>query len=583
MSSISLKTKIDTSESVSPLVYSYPSLMGNRRIDILRGERLYGTIDGKNSLELRGIPPDLLAVDGKGRLESYLRQCYPVVCKGVDGEDSAISLRPALLGGTRTRIPFQPGLALGSIVKGDVVKKLVAYADKTRQVEQYQMQIEEAEQRYNILEAKIRSYKEQGRANTSSGRALISVWEKEMEGITEKMIPNLEKALCAISYDSDFFVNFQAGLHSPIDTEKSHIEIQPRAFDSLSYSSQYIKMGEDISKIHDKISQSSSSGSASASVGCWMGKGQVSAASARAAADRVVQIKGQEIAEAVLVVNAFMTTRNVRTFTKIHYNYDTLKKIYEAMQKDDPSKWAEYGINANEGSKEILILTEAVMGASFTGIITFLNEGKTRGSEEHHFKESQHSASASVKRGFFGFGGSVGGSYSGQNASGSEDNVLANYSNTRVNIEIFCQGAIPTFAREVVERELLKHVDLNPAKFELSTRDEKTVEDLLSGDGQKMQRANLKQQVKMQNAAVGVLNACRGLKSVTEKDEIHTTHSVFTSYDNFSRQITEDKDCGVPVGFNYTVLSEKEIKELLDAREKELEKHSSAKGKEEEI
>ncbi|MCC6128252.1 MAG: hypothetical protein IT584_03525 [Chlamydiae bacterium] len=322
-------------------------------------------------------------------------------------------------------------------------------------------------------------------------------------------------------------------------------------------------------------------------MGCWLGKGQVSSSWARAAADRVIQIQKQNIAEAVLVVNAFMTTRNVRTFTKISYNYDTLQKIYDTMRDDNVAKQAEYGINVDGDSKEILILTEAVMGASFTGIITFLKEDKTRGSEEHHMQDSQHSSSVSLKRGFFGIGVSAAGSYSGQSASGSEDSELTNHLNTRVNIEIFCQGAIPTFAREVVERELLKHVDLNPAKFELSTRDEKTVEDLLSGDVAKMERANLKQQVKMQNAAIGVLNACRGLKSVTEKEEIHTTHSIFTSYDNFSRQIVEDKDCGVPVGFNYTVLSQSEIKNLLETREgfreRRLEEPTFNRGKEQEI
>ncbi|MCC6127777.1 MAG: hypothetical protein IT584_01050, partial [Chlamydiae bacterium] len=247
MSSISLKREMGASERQSHFVYSYPSLMGDRKVDILQGDRLYGTINGGRSLELRGIPKELLGAKSPERLRNYLKFCYPVVSKGVDGEDSAISLRPTLLGGTRIKIPFQPGLALGSIVKGDTVKKMVAYAEKMGLVEQYQMQIEEAEDRFNVLEAKIQSYKDQGRASKKSGAALIAVWEKEKRNITEKMIPKLEEALEKISYDSDFFANFQAGLHSPIDMEKSQMEIQPRAFDSLSYNSQYISMSEDLS------------------------------------------------------------------------------------------------------------------------------------------------------------------------------------------------------------------------------------------------------------------------------------------------------------------------------------------------
>jgi hypothetical protein len=234
------------------------------------------------------------------------------------------------------------------------------------------------------------------------------------------------------------------------------------------------------------------------------------------------------------------------------------------MKKGTEEDYKRYGITVREdGRKEIYVLTETLIGGSFTAFVTFLDENKFKEERKKHAHEDSSTTSANARGWFFT---RIDGDYSqsSQEASQTEDDIARAVTKTRVNIEIVSQGVVPKFTREVIEHEILKHLDLNPSKFEISQRDESDVKTLITGTHQERAEAALRQQIKMANAQVAVVNTYRGLISTKDKQHIHTPHSAMEAYDNFAAQMTTDQGCGVPIGFNYQVLDEARLKQILD-------------------
>ena len=57
---------------------------------------------------------------------------------------------------------------------------------------------------------------------------------------------------------------------------------------------------------------------------------------------------------------------------------------------------------------------------------------------------------------------------------------------------------MPVFSRDVIEHEIVKHLDLNPSKFELSKKDESEAAIMASAKGQAKTTATVKRQMKME-------------------------------------------------------------------------------------
>ncbi|KIC72986.1 hypothetical protein DB42_CO00210 [Neochlamydia sp. EPS4] len=557
-------------------VNTYKSLLNDKKIEVLYNKQTglsaiihfldaQGNVVSKSlPLPLKGMPAEITVQKDVSQIKRFFENTHLIAEKGLEGSYAHVSVHVSGKGGGNGKIPFQPGLALGSVVRGETLIKMEEYAQKMANEETIIEQIKSAEQRIDMLKTKIKARHDVA-VQGESGDPLIACWEKQM-GAATNFIKTLSAKLNSASGEIPIFENFYQGVESPIDMARSQMEVQPRGFDSLHYNSQYIDMRQELSKIHDRITHSSSASSVSASVG-WlmMVGGSASLAGSSATSERLAQIKMEGIAEGVLVINAVATSRHVRCFTDLQYDKRKLQALLNAMNRNNNDELKKYGISKRaDGTKEIYLLTEAVLGGSFTALVTFSNESRTDRKEDKFTHE--HGISTAVRGGgnFVDWGISIGNSNAIQYGIQTESDILRSIVGTKVSIEIISQGAMPIFAREVVEREIMKHVDLNPSKFELSKKDEEDAEIMATGKEKEKALAVLQRRMKMENAQVAVMNTYRGLTSSKEKQNVHSTQSVMEAYENFVTQMTTDRDCGIPIGFNYQILTQKEIEEMLE-------------------
>jgi hypothetical protein len=563
-----VKALLDTN---STCVKRYIDLLKQKKIEILcTSERKlfalvhaldsYGKIVSTSSpLPVRDCKKEIINKN-VDQLKRFFEKAHLIPEKGIDDNYNYVAIHMSGLGGVKPTIPFQPGLALGSIVRGETLVKMEKYATATANNESIIEQINNAEQKLDSLQAKIDSKK--------SNKVLVEFWKKEKEQVLA-LIENLKNKLTETTFDEiPIFEGFHQALESPIDMAHSKIQVQPRGFDSLHYSSQYISMKQNSAEIHDKIEQASRASSASIGGGWGIFSANASHDWSKGTADRLAQIKKDDKAEGVLVINAMVTTRHVRSFTELNFDRHKLKMLINAMKSKSPRDLERYGITTRidkdrKEIKEIYILTEAVLGGSFTALVTFLDEQKMNRKLDKHAEENSNATSVGASGGFWGARVSGGFSTASQNALQTEDDVLNSIINTRVNIEIISQGAMPKFEQDVIEHEIIKYLDLNPSKYELSAKDEADAQKFAKGTAQEKAATVFKRQMKMENAQVAFLNTCRGLASAKDTQKIHTTNSVMEAYDNFAEQMVQDPDCGIPIGFNYQLLDEDRLNEIL--------------------
>ncbi len=543
----------------------------------------------EKKLPLVGLHPLLSKERDFHHLLSYFIDTHLILEKGVNGMNNRIVVHHSAKGGVKAALPFQPGLAMGSIVRGTIIDKMEKYANAMAKKEAFEEQLRGSEQRIEALETKISSRIEQKKLDplpsqkiTSFGNIkldqqfhpdiLVNLWYKEIIALSqfiskigEELEKNTNEAL-------PVFEGFQQGIVSPIDMGASPIEIQPRSFDSLTFNSQYINKEEKNSEVHNRITESASTSSYSASGGWGIWTAGVNHARAEAVARRVANIQKESSVEGVLVINAVATTRHVRCFKEIKYDMKKLRQIFTVMEEANAHELERYGItvpdaqdpSSKDKEKVIYLLTEAVLGGSFTALVTFLDSSKMRRDMVDQQTQKSQSTSVSAGGGFWSIRARAQYANASASASKEEDDVLRSIAQTRVRIEFISQGALPTFERNVIEREVFKHLDLNPSKFELSQQDSADAEQMIKAEGKAKEIAMVKSTMKLQNAQVAFLNTYRGLTSEKEKANLHTMESVMGAYENFAEQMTQDKECGVPMGFYYQVLTQSEIKRILE-------------------
>jgi hypothetical protein len=267
--------------------------------------------------------------------------------------------------------------------------------------------------------------------------------------------------------------------------------------------------------------------------------------------NRVADIKNQGHASEVLVINAVVTSRNVRVLKQVAYDLRKLKQLQKLMSSGSEADFKKYGISiTSSGEKAIYILSEAVMGGSFTGLVTFLDETSSSRAHEAHRKDTSASTSTSVE--FSTPWVSGGSSYSNANQSskGSSSDQLRNAANMNVSVEFIAQGAIPQLSRDTIVRETLKYTDQNLQKFH-------------SSGSESSSKSREARQSEMQEAMTKTLNSVAQTNTVSSEVSIHGPQSVSKAYDDFCGEITGDTSAGIPIGFNYTMLTEADIAGLI--------------------
>lgn len=356
-------------------VGSYTDLLKSKKIEIWFNEqkgfaavvhtlnKLGNDLSIYKNLPLNDLPKEIASYRDISALKSFFDHAYLIPEKGMNGLYNRVSVRMKGPGGGRSTIPFQPGLALGSVVRGCSLEKMERYSEVMAKQQAYEEQISNAEKQLELLTAKINNKRD----STSKGdKALVEIWSKQIQNIT-KALDSLIIKLDKDPGDIPIFEGFYQALESPIDMGASKMEVQPRGFDSLEYSSQYIRLDADISKILDQITQSSNSNSASASLGggffLYNAKASASHSWSSGLAKRVTEIKNQRKSQGILLIHATVTTRNVRCFTDLKYNRAKLQMIQHVMKNEENQEVLDrYGITTEGDKKVIYMLTEAVLG-----------------------------------------------------------------------------------------------------------------------------------------------------------------------------------------------------------------------------
>lgn len=569
--------------SPSQLNYSTPSkecniflgqqraLIGNQNCNIY-----YNPLEGKvqaditvgrqtiSAIPVEGVPQDLLSMRNAAILTRFFTLTRMTPKKNVDGTYRAVEVHVPGPGGMHAKIPFQPGLALGSIVRGDTIDAMNRYAEIAAKMEHIQKQIKANEQGLQELKAKMDSLErkmktaERRKAKPSAmDNVMMTVFKKQQEFFVAQLknIPEQLKELEAQDMTMPMFTNFSSGLQSPIDVDRTVVGVDPRGFDGVTFNSQFISMKEDEQSMQDKIEQSSSSSQVSANIsgGGWFFKAKASMSHSwsSAAMNRVADIKNQGHASEVLVINAVVTSRNVRVLKQVAYDLRKLKQLQSLMSSGSEADLKKHGIStAASGEKAIYILTEAVMGGSFTGLVTFLDETSSSRAHEANRRDTSASTTTSVEFSTPWVGGGASYSNANQNSKGSSSDQLRNAANMNVSVEFIAQGAIPQLSRDTVVRETLKYRDQNLQNFRSSG----------SESGSKSREAR---QSEMQEAMTKTLNSVAKTNTVSSAVSIHGPQSVSKAYDDFCGEITGDTSAGIPIGFNYTMLTDTDIKELI--------------------
>jgi len=245
--------------------------------------------------------------------------------------------------------------------------------------------------------------------------------------------------------------------------------------------------------------------------------------------NRLHMMKTSQKVEGTLLIGAFATTRHVRTFKKMVI---------------DPNK-----LHGLPGKDKYVILTEAVMGGAFVGMIHFKKkEDKNRitlKSQTQVNGESSIGDIANLLQQNF------------SKTSAMEIDTLASSAGLDIFIEFNCLGALPTLKRHEEKYSIMKYTNLNPSRFEVSKEEENEVKEIskaLNGKrpaGELLLEHNMKRRIRERNAGIAFSNNFRETTTTEKALNVHTMESLHEAFESFLEQMQRDPDCGIPIGFNY--------------------------------
>lgn len=240
--------------------------------------------------------------------------CAPRIKSSTGGHFGSVVIVPIVKGGMDPKIPFQPGLALGSLFNGSLIEKMEKYSNIIDERDQLIRQLEATEQQIKVLHTREESYPDHHPIRKS-----LEDQQKQLTAFQAELIAQLT-SLSSRQSAPPVFTSCHVSLQSPIDFQRSKVVVEPRGFDSLRFNSQYLDFTRASSDSSGNMHHAASRGAVSVRGGLGLFSAAASAAWATAATDRVAEIKSSGHAEGVLMISAFVTTRHVRRFDQLEYH-----------------------------------------------------------------------------------------------------------------------------------------------------------------------------------------------------------------------------------------------------------------------
>ncbi len=507
-------------------LYTYP--LKDRKIEVKTNDanELIARVDGskeKKTLLLGNLPDEIKKTRDESKLKRFFERVH-LVLEGdeVKGEEVKVNVYDSRSdrGDVRNMIPFHPSLTLGGIVRRRTIEEMQAQARNPKRnprALRAELKASQDNLREKNSEVKVQSDRvdQLVKAKASEDEiinedqiALSLQAEARLECLNQqRILSELYKSHTDIS--SELPSVFQHGLNTVIDLSLDEsIKSQPRGSKEAYFVCDFIDLRTTDKEVVSSIKGSKAIGNISASGSLYSCNIGGAARLDSSIGDRIVEMKETGGVEAVLIINAFVSTGYVKCIPTPSYKEDELKMIYQMMKTGSEKEHDDYGITTldKNGEKAIYLITEEVMGGAFSALVTFSNSKIAAHNTAKHLENRNISAGVNggvsigpVKADF-----DISGQH-GKEARSDEDKFRHSLS-TKVNIEILSKGAIPTFSIEALQQKI-NYLD----------------------EGQ------------------GILSA----------------NSVFNAFQEFVKELRTNPLAGAPLGFNYTVLTQSAIEQKL--------------------
>ena len=132
------------------LIHSYEDLLRQGVCRVYRSSdgRFFGAYESpsckpKTSLPIVGLDPRIEKIHSIATISLWFQGMIVYPGKGASDEVNRVCLSGALRGGVKSTIPFQPGLAHGSMVAAATLERLEEYAEITGRIEAFETQFNE--------------------------------------------------------------------------------------------------------------------------------------------------------------------------------------------------------------------------------------------------------------------------------------------------------------------------------------------------------------------------------------------------------------------------------------------------------
>lgn len=442
-------------------------------------------------------------------------------------------------------IPYDPTLALGNLVTQERLDILAQIAAK-------QSPADDAEDHLNDLITLRRSFdmtiqelidmdvdttdmaKQRGEVNKQITAAAVEYSKAKIQA--EQDILPLKRKIKAVG----------SGPESPIDYNRTQIKAMPISADSMKMNVQYFAF--------DKNEQSS--GTHAATVGAfvseeteWLGDSISSSASMAAQSQTSSQHARHDIA-GTLVISATCTHKNAQVLAPFVLDVDKAIRVWNASFKDqyiDTSKASALANIAQQAEKDddkrLTLLSGAVYGSCFIGMVHVLNTTTTDSSEDMYSVASKLQTSFKIGGWFADEQGGF-----GVNSSFSNDaKNLLSAQNITSHCTLFAMGSIPSIKSNQVQMSVKGFVDSDGASSmaALAKLQNATSSDQDSVDASANAARTGGQFVAMQNSKVtAALSALSDIDNT--QNNIIDTNSMMVAFEDYVNKALGG-NIGVPI------------------------------------
>jgi hypothetical protein len=270
-------------------------------------------------------------------------------------------------------LPFKAGYSMGSIISEEVLNDLKEEAKLKSQISKF-------ENVYNELEIMKKRYtlKKNKLVNDQNSDQTTKENNSTNQKSLDKILQNQIKVQQSLDAANDAYVDYKINnslkelgdnmvidTESPLDFNISKQSIEPKGFDTVTLSSDFLSSTNNEETMANLKSKFSSYFGSS-----YLGSGASVASTVAANLSNSQQSKS---IEATMIISCFATTRNVRTMLPIVVDPAKVLRIWR-------KKFNAYPM-LNDHKTQINVITETVMGATLVGFVHFLSTDKSRTSQ----------------------------------------------------------------------------------------------------------------------------------------------------------------------------------------------------------